>query len=648
MAETTVEFARRCRHCGSVLSATSSFCSKCGATAEVLGDGTDPIRDQVVRLFGADLDIERELGRGGMAVVFAAFDPALQRRVAVKVLLPEIANDHGMADRFLREARTVASLQHPHVVTVYSVRSRDGVHTIVMQFVEGRSLDAILLEQGQLPVQVAGMLLAQSAEGLQHAHDRGVIHRDVKPSNVLIDRDGRAIVSDFGIARRDHGPRTTETGIVIGTWAYMSPEQRIADPLTPATDQYALGVMAFELLAGRLPFMGTPGQTMRAHMHDPPPSLRELRPDVSPAVEAAVNRMLAKQVADRFPSLKDAERAFRSLVPDGGQATLELAAYSHVRPRVGSQVVAAAARPQSTVRPSAPIVRTVSTPAAAPGATRPAAPSGNRGRIMAGTAAGVAILALGYVLTSGVGPATSPGASSAPPVGAVDAPVAGRGDETAGSGGEQLAGTEPPVTPASQSGDAGRDPATPRPAAAGSTANPGSATSTSADRNAVGAVTAVPLAAPTRDSTQRTIVPTAPVVLPPGNPVVSPPAGPPERAAATPSLPAATVADARRIAREFVTMLNQRRFRELGQLEKIGGDDESRAELLRLTESAPDFAAGFDRVATAPAEWTKGFETVVYLDLQWRGGAQVIRVRLYCAPDGNGWKLVGLAAYPAG
>ncbi|MDA1082180.1 MAG: inactive serine/threonine-protein kinase VRK3 [Gemmatimonadetes bacterium] len=133
-ADTTVEFARRCRHCGAVLSATSSFCSKCGATNEVVDVGADPLREQVRTLFGADLDIERELGRGGMAVVFAGFDPALQRRVAVKVLLPEIANDRSMADRFLREARTVASLQHPHVVTVYLVRSLDGVHAIVMQF----------------------------------------------------------------------------------------------------------------------------------------------------------------------------------------------------------------------------------------------------------------------------------------------------------------------------------------------------------------------------------------------------------------------------------------------------------------------------------------------------------------------------------
>lgn len=654
--ETTVGFTRRCRHCGSELSASSSFCSKCGATAEAAGGGGDPIRDRVRALFGADLDIERELGRGGMAVVFAGFDPALQRRVAVKVLLPEVANDRSMADRFLREARTVASLQHPHVVTVYSVRSQDGVHAIVMQFVEGRSLDAVLREQEKLPLHVAGMLLAQSAEGLQHAHDRGVIHRDVKPANVLIDRDGRAVVSDFGIARRDHGPRTTETGLVIGTWAYMSPEQRTADAISPATDQYALGVMAFELLAGRLPFNGSPAEMMNAHMHAPPPSLSAIRSDVSPAVEAVVHRMLAKQASDRFPSLKDAERTFRSLVPDEGKTTLQLAAFSQVRARAGSQVVAAVARPDSAADRSAPTVRTIDE---APARSPAGAPSdrissgGGLGRILGGAAAGLALLALAYVLTRGSGGALSDTPSGVPP-----AELAGGGGDAAGN--VSPGDNEPGVSVAAQSG-AGTE--TPTPGDAGGTDQSGrrvqpqaggagvipSGDAATAGQIAGGALAPAPLVA-TRDSARRVTVPNAPAVpvaLPPGG-AAALPATPPTREPVAPAMPASSVADARRIAREFVTLLNQRRSRELGQLEKLGGDDESRAELLRLTESAPDFAVGFDRVATAPAEWVRGFETVVYLDLQWRGGARVMRVRLYCAPADGGWQLVGLAAYPTG
>ncbi|MEA3246628.1 MAG: serine/threonine-protein kinase [Gemmatimonadota bacterium] len=435
--ETTVEFERRCRHCGAVLSATSSFCSRCGATAAAVPAGADALRARLGELLGAELDLERELGRGGMAAVFAAFDPALQRRVAVKVLLPEIAQDASMADRFLKEARTVAALQHPHVVTVYGVRSRDGVHAIVMELVDGRGLDAVLGERDVLPLHVAGMLLAQATAGLQHAHDRGVIHRDVKPSNVLIDRAGRAVVSDFGIARRDGAPRTTETGLVIGTWAYMSPEQRSADTLTPATDQYALGVMAFEVLTGRLPFEGTPSEMLRAHLHQDPPSVRALRADVPPAMDALIQRMMAKAPEDRFPSLRDAERAFRALVPDEGKTTLQLAAYSHVR-KAASRVVAAV--------PAKADVRAVPTERLAP-AGPDAAPSPavaahppQRSRtlsVVGGVAVGITLLAAGWIATRGDSPPASqtvaPEASrasrgaapSAPPEAPVEPPAAG-------------------------------------------------------------------------------------------------------------------------------------------------------------------------------------------------------------------------------
>src|SRR5512140_1334914 len=329
----TAKIVRRCRYCGAEMPSSSSFCSQCGGTASAPAGPADPVRDRLQALFGKELEIERELGRGGMAAVYAGFDPALQRRVAIKTLLPELADDEAMAERFVREARTVAALQHPHVVTVYSVRSGHGVSAIVMQFVEGRSLDVILLERGRLPLHVAGLLLSHAAEGLQHAHDRGVVHRDVKPANVLIDRDGRAVVSDFGIARRDNAPRTTDTGLVVGTWAYMSPEQRSAEHITPATDQYAFGVMAFEVLTGQLPFRGAPGEMMRAHMVDPVPSLRALRPDVPLQVETLVRRMMAKAPGDRWPSLKEAERTFRKLVPDEGQTTLQMAAFSQVAPR---------------------------------------------------------------------------------------------------------------------------------------------------------------------------------------------------------------------------------------------------------------------------------------------------------------------------
>jgi tRNA A-37 threonylcarbamoyl transferase component Bud32 len=596
-SDTTVEFVRRCRHCGLPLSASSSFCSKCGATADTPAGGVDQLRETLKRLFGADLEIEREIGRGGMAAVYSAFDPALQRRVAVKVLLPEIANDPSMADRFLREARTVAALQHPHVVTVYAVRSGEGAHAIVMQFVEGRSLDAVLLERGQIPVSVAGMLLSQAAAGLQHAHDRGVVHRDVKPANVLIEHDGRAIVSDFGIARRDSGPRTTDTGLVVGTWAYMSPEQRAGDQITPATDQYALGVMAFELLTGRLPFTGTVSEVLRAHMHDPPPSLRAIRPEVSLAVEALVHRMLAKAPEARFPSLKEAERVFRTLVPHEGKTTLQLAAFAKVPAPSGSSVVVAATR-------------------GAPALRAPFAPRHRASFAIVGAAVLVVAL-LGVWASQRRGASVESGAraTSAQPVASQPSSLAPQA---------AIAQTQ------------GASAQTQRvPARAGSSGDPGAAGVTFAPAPLVSQrtqpITSVPATDPVSPA-QQSAAEKSPIAPPK-----------PEAAVPVAAVPAASTADARKLGREFVTMLNQRRYRDLAQVPQVGGDAALRAELIKLTESAPDFAAGFDRLPSAPGEWKNGFETEFFLDLQWRGGKKLLHVRLFAAGGDAGWRLAGMS-----
>lgn len=651
--ETTAKFERRCRHCGNALSATSSFCSKCGATAEPVRRAGDPLRERLQALFGADLDIERELGRGGMAAVYAGYDPALQRRVAVKVLLPEISNDRAMAERFLREARTVAALQHPHVVTVYAVRSGDGVHAIVMQLVEGRSLDAVLKDGVRVPVHVAGMLLSQAAAGLQHAHDRGVIHRDVKPANVLIDADGRAIVSDFGIARREDGPRTTETGLVVGTWAYMSPEQRSADAITPATDQYALGVMAFELLTGRLPFMGTPSEMLHAHMHEPPPSIRALRPDAPEGVDAAVQRMLAKAPNARFPSMRDPERIFKSLVPDEGQTTLQLAAFSHVRAGAGSRVVAAAPRPPaaSLSRPAAGAATaadarsssTAAAEAAVAAVAGEAAEVRPRGRSIAATAggalAGLALVVVAIVLLNrdGASPTVAGGDTGAAGDGARTAPSRVGLPASAGADEPQAPG-EIPNAPAPRGGSADRlgGAGVPRSADAN---RPIDAAGNASVAAPTGAITAAPLASARADTMAR-----APIAAPPADAntrTAAPPPAPP--IAEAPRATAAVLADARRVGREFVTLLNQRRYRELGALQTVGGDPAARAELLRLVESAADFSAGFDRLPVAPEPWTIGFETELYVDVQWRGGSQIVRVRLYCLPADGGWRLAGIA-----
>ncbi|MHB1312036.1 MAG: serine/threonine-protein kinase [Gemmatimonadaceae bacterium] len=596
---------QHCRHCGAPQPLNSSFCSKCGATSRPVSDLVDPLRDKLQQLLGNELEVERELGRGGMAAVYAAFDPALQRRVAVKVLLPEIADDHGMADRFLREARTVASLQHPNVVTVYGVRSGEGVQAIVMQFVEGRSLDVVLAERGRLPLSITGLLLAQAAEGLQHAHDRGVVHRDVKPANVLIDREGRAVVSDFGIARRDKGPRTTATGMVVGTWAYMSPEQRSAQTVTPATDQYAFGVMAFELLTGQLPFNGSAIEMLHAHMTDPVPSLRALRPELPAGVEAIVQKMLAKAPAERWPSLREAEKAFRAMVADEGQTTLQMAALTVKVPGAGTRSVvipatARAPRAQGTQTVQAPAVtppEQVATKVVAPRA--PAVAARSRAPLIIGAVVVIGALgALGAWVAIRPKPAPAPAVAANSEAPAVERPGAGQAAASAVQ--SAPVSTEPPGTP--------------MPA---------------------------PLANATPNATPGQPAPQTQDVAPPR----SEPAAPAAAAASTAhALPAYGLADARRLGREFVTLLNQRRSREVAQFSAMGGDAAARAELLKLTESATDFAAGFDRVPAAPEEWDKGFVTEFHVDLEWKGGARVVRIRLYASPADGAWRTVGFAA----
>jgi eukaryotic-like serine/threonine-protein kinase len=609
---TTTEFARRCRHCGSTLDPTSSFCSKCGATAEAPGTSGDALRDSLQTLFGRELEIQDELGRGGMAAVYAAFDPALQRRVAVKVLLPEMAAETGMASKFLQEARTVASLQHPHVVTVYGVRAGESTQAITMQFVEGRSLDTVIKGKPRLPIPVAGLILAQAASGLQHAHDRGIVHRDVKPANVLLDHDGRAIVSDFGIARRETAPRTTATGFVIGTWSYMSPEQRTGQAVNAATDQYAFGVMAFEILTGDLPFKGTVQEVLHAHMETPPPSLRERRPEISPQIEALVHRMLAKHPGDRFQSLRDAERAFRQLVPDEGGTTQIIAGYSHVQPATRSAVIEAPRIPKVTglvsnsVTAAASSAPTVRNESAAPATPAPSSP--RKTLIALATVVVVILFGAAVVLRARMAPDAAP-QPAAQPAPVTPAPVA-----TAG-----VAATPAQNSPTPNSNSARSDtPAiTSAPPAAGNTV-PGKTEAVAPAPAPAAATPARVDSAPSR----------AAVVAPP-----------PTEAA--PAAPAAAIADARKLARDFVTMLNQLRYRELAQIPAHGGDAAQRAELIRLVQNGQDFAAGFDRVASAPDRTADGFVTDFVLDLDWKGGHKLMLVQAYATMQNGSWHLAG-------
>ena len=269
-----------------------------------------------------EYEILGELGRGGMATVYAAHDIALDRRVAIKVISPSLGASPALVERFRREARTAASLSHPNIIPIYSVRHADRLLYFVMKYVDGRPLDSILRETGALPVPMVQAMLAQVAGAVGYAHRHGVVHRDIKPGNILIDDEGWCVVTDFGIAKVAENEGLTTSGMMVGTPAYMSPEQCLSNNISGASDQYALGVVAYEMLTGRLPFPGTSMMSvMYAHVHVPVPAIEELRPECPPELAAAVMRMLAKDPADRFPSIEEAVAAMGPLGPSPDEPT---------------------------------------------------------------------------------------------------------------------------------------------------------------------------------------------------------------------------------------------------------------------------------------------------------------------------------------
>jgi serine/threonine-protein kinase len=216
----------------------------------------------------------------------------------------------GMVDRFRQEAITVANLQHANIVAVHGVRTVGDLHLFVMQYIPGRSLDRILRDEGRLSLQAVKTIVYHVGSALDYAHRRGVVHRDIKPGNILLDGDGDPVVTDFGIAKVAETTGYTRVGTVVGTPTYMSPEQCMGHDVGPASDQYALGIVAYEMLTGQPPFSGTGMAMMLAHTEQTPPSVRASYPEVPEPIDAAIMRMLAKKPEDRFPDLAAAVLAF--------------------------------------------------------------------------------------------------------------------------------------------------------------------------------------------------------------------------------------------------------------------------------------------------------------------------------------------------
>ncbi len=280
-------------------------------------------------------EIQQEIGRGGMARVYRAVDTLLQRPVAIKVLAPQLGMDPEFARRFEREAITAANLRHPAIVTIYDVGEKDGLHFIAMEFVHGRSLHAILEDRGALGLGYAISILDPLAQALDYAHSRGAVHRDVKPHNVLIDRDGRVLLTDFGIAQMPDADteRLTRTGVFMGTPEYISPEQAQASRVDGRSDLYSLGVVAYEIITGRVPFSGATPQLIIAHAQTPPPPPSRIAPHIPGELDLVFMRALAKDAALRYSN-------GATMV-----AALQAIAHQHGIPLASSQQIADLVKP---------------------------------------------------------------------------------------------------------------------------------------------------------------------------------------------------------------------------------------------------------------------------------------------------------------
>jgi serine/threonine-protein kinase len=278
----------------------------------------DTLIDQV---FDGRYRVVRKLGTGGMANVYLAEDQELGRSVAIKMLDERHSQDEQFVERFRREAKNAAGLSHPNIVSIYDRGQAEGTYYIAMEYLEGRTLKELLITRGPTPLAVAIDYARQILSALGFAHRHGIVHRDIKPHNIVVAPDGRLKVTDFGIARSGTS-QMTETGSIIGTAQYLSPEQAKGAPVTPASDIYSVGIVLYEMLTGTVPFTGdTPLEIAMKHLSTTPLPPSEARPDVPHELDSIVLRALAKDPEDRYQSADEMDADPRTRVTRAGGRT---------------------------------------------------------------------------------------------------------------------------------------------------------------------------------------------------------------------------------------------------------------------------------------------------------------------------------------
>ncbi|HEX9218734.1 MAG TPA: serine/threonine-protein kinase, partial [Gemmatimonadales bacterium] len=316
------------------------------------------LMQRLQRLVEGKYKIERLLGKGGMGAVFLAHDLTLEREVAIKVLPPDISMDEHIVKRFQQEAKTSAKLDHTNIIPIYRVESEGGLNYFVMKYIAGTSLEDVLDQKQPLTIDYIQRVLWEAACALGHAHQRGVVHRDVKPANIMFDHDGRVMLTDFGISKAlQAATGFTGTGMIIGTPHYMAPEQAKGGTVNGRADEYSLAVVGYRMITGELPYTGDSVHTiLYKHIFEEVPSVSAKRSDTPPFLTAAISRALSKEPDQRFPTMEEFATAVWPeqpvAVPKAG------AARSHRRPPPPPTRTATADAPtEVTSAPTTPIPR---------------------------------------------------------------------------------------------------------------------------------------------------------------------------------------------------------------------------------------------------------------------------------------------------